>query len=272
MIRDLVTPFAGLDPDQPGDRLVSQWRDKVVGPHAALFRSVEAWIDPADAGEALPGLVARREELLSRAPRARDAVRKAHELLRRLLPDAGPVDAVVLAGLGKANGWATRVDDVPTLFLAVEHLPGPGFDVVLALHELLHVEHLRRAARDWPPDGFAADLFREGLAVHVTTRLLPDIDASGHLWFAPGYHEWLARCRQQEPALRRRAAAELGREEVAREWFAGGPDGRGELPGRCGYWLGRGLVGELMADTSLETALHWSLAEVSSKLRRLLAS
>ncbi|WP_305782587.1 hypothetical protein [Symbioplanes lichenis] len=270
MIRDLVAPFAELDADLPGDSLVAQWHERVVTPHAAVFRAVEAWIDPARAADALPGLVSRRAELLGRTPRAHAAVIEAQALLRRILPGAGPVDAVILAGLGQANGWATSVDGEPTLFLAVERLPEPGFDVLLALHELVHAEHLRRAARDWPHDRVDADLFREGLAVHVTAQLLPGIDAAGQLWFAPGFDEWVARCERQEPALRRQAAADLARDDASSRWFTGGPDGDGDLPGRCGYWLGRHLVRELTADVSLETAMNWSLADVSRKLRRLL--
>jgi hypothetical protein len=265
-----VGPFAELDADQPVDRLVAQWRATVVEPHAVLYRAVEPWLDPVHAEEALPELVGRGPELLRRTPRAEEAVRKAHTLLRQALPGAGPINAVLVVGLGGANGWATCVDGEPTLFLAVDRLPEPGFDVVLALHEMLHAEHLRRAAYGWPADRVDADLFREGLAVHVTTQLIPAKDAGGHLWFASGYEEWVARCAQREATLRRRAAADLERNDVSGPWFSGGPDRPGELPGRCGYWLGWQLVSELTAGVSLENAMQWSLPEVSLRLQQLL--
>jgi len=269
-ISDLVAPFAELEADQPVDRMVAQWRATVVEPHAAVYRAVEPWLDPVHAEEALPELVSRGPELLRRTPRAGEAVRKAHTLLQQALPGTHPINAVLVVGLGGANGWATHVDGEPTLFMAVDRLPEPGFDVVLALHEMLHAEHLRRAAHSWPADRVDADLFREGLAVHVTTQLLPTTDTSGHLWFAPGYEQWLARCRRLEATLRQRAAADLERDDVSRLWFSGGPDRPGELPGRCGYWLGWKLVSDMTAGTPLETAMQWSLPEVSLGLQQLL--
>jgi hypothetical protein len=154
--------------------------------------------------------------------------------------------------------------------LAVEQLPEPGFDVVLALHEMLHAEHQRRAAHDWPSSRVDADLFREGLAVHVTARLLPEIGASGQLWFAADQQGWIKRCRTMEETLRRRALSELHREDVSGLWFSGAADRDGELPGRCGYWLGWDLLDRMLARTPMETAMEWPLAEVSRRLRRLL--
>src|SRR5690348_6135357 len=141
-IKNLVAAFAELEADQPVAGLVAQWRATVVEPDAAVYRAVEPWLDPAHAVNALPELVSRGPELLRRTSRAEQAVRKAHTLLRHALPDAGPINAVLIVGLGGANGWATHVDGEPTLFLAVDRLPEPGFDVVLALHEMLHTEHL----------------------------------------------------------------------------------------------------------------------------------
>ncbi|MFI5493859.1 hypothetical protein [Actinoplanes sp. NPDC051859] len=270
MIRDLVTPFAAFAAAPAGDDLVGRWRAQVVEPHAELHRAIAPWLDPADAARQLPDLVQRRADLVSRGRRAHEAVQRAAVLLRQVLPDAGAVDAVVLVGLGRANGWATAVSGVPTLFIAVDKLPEPGYDVALALHELLHAEHLRRAARDWPEDRVDADLFREGLAVHLTARLLPEIDASGQLWFEAGQDGWIDRCARAEPVLRHRALAELRRSDVSTRWFSGASDRVGELPGRCGYWLGWRLVEHLLADTPLEVALHWSLPDVSTRLQHLL--
>jgi hypothetical protein len=63
------------------------------------------------------------------------------------------------------------------------------------------------------PRATAAELFREELAVHVTALLMPETEASGRLWFAPGHDWWIRRCRQLETSLQRRAGrpATLGR-------------------------------------------------------------
>jgi hypothetical protein len=271
LIRDLVGPFAEFAAaESADDDLVARWHETVVEPHAELYSNIESWLDPADAGRMLPGLVHRRADLLRSRRRAHRAVHRAYSLLRQALPDAGPIDAVVLVGLGRANGWATPVNGRPTLFLAVERLPEPGYDVVLALHELVHAEHLRRTSPDWPDSRVDADLFREGLAVHATARLMPEVGASGHLWFAPGYHEWITRCRSLEAVLRRRALEDLRRSDVSSLWFSGAADRDGDQPGRCGYWLGYSLVDRITAGTSLAAAMSWSLPEVSSLLQQLL--
>jgi hypothetical protein len=66
------------------------------------------------------------------------------------------------------------------------------------------------------------------------------------------------------------ALSELHREGVPGLWFSGAADRDGELPGRCGYWLGWDLLDRMLARTPLETAMEWSLVEVSRRLRRLL--
>jgi hypothetical protein len=269
-IRDLVEPFTEFAAVETNDDLVARWQKMIVEPHAELYRAIEPWLDPADAGRKLPELIHHHAHLLRQGQRAHEAVHRAYTLLRQALPDAGPIDAVVLVGLGQANGWATSVNGRPTLFLAVDRLPEPGYDVVLALHEMVHAEHLRRTTHDWPDSRVDADLFREGLAVHVTALLMPEPGASGRLWFAPGYDGWIARCRQLETPLQRRALADLRRSDVSNLWFSGAADRDGDLPGRCGYWLGENLVDRLMAHSSLDAAMSWSLPGVSSRLQHLL--
>ncbi len=262
-IRNLVPSFTTLAGS--GD-LAARWHEQVVRPHAPIYAAVTSWVDPADAAAALPGLVARGDSLLAAAERAARAVEQAAVLLRDAVPDAGPVDAVVLVGLGRANGWVAALDGTPTLFLAAEFLPAPGYDVVLALHELIHLVHRRRAARDWPADLMAADLFREGLAVHATSRLLPDVEPSGQLWFAPGAEEWIDRC--DRSGLAARALADLDRTDVGSRWFGGRQDRPGELPGRCGYRLGERLVAGM--DSPLPELLGRPLSEVVAELREAL--
>ena len=181
----------------------------------------------------------------------------------------GAIQAVVLVGLGGANGWATTIDGTTTLFMAVDRLPGPGYDVVLALHEMIHAEHQYRAAYDWPAHALDANLFREGLAVHATARLMPAMSASGHLWFAPGMQQWIDRCYAARTFLRQRILADWHRDDptAQRQWFSGAPDRPGDLPGRCGYWLGWDLVKSLLTRIPLDTAMTWPLAEASHRLQ-----
>lgn len=263
-VHNLVPSFATLT---AGD-LVTRWHDQVVRQHAAIYGAVTPWIDPAHAAVALPGLAGRGEFLLAEADRAQRAIDQAVDLLRAVLPGLGPIDAVVLVGLGRANGWVAAIDGTPALFLAAELLPAPGYDVLLALHELIHLVHRQRAARTWPDDLMAADLFQEGLAVHATSLLLPETGPSGHLWFAPGFEEWIERCRRA--GLAARALAELDRTDVGDRWFSGGADRPGEVPGRAGYWLGARLVSGM--DLALPDLLARSLRDVVDELGESLRS
>jgi hypothetical protein len=158
----------------------------------------------------------------------------------------------------------------PTLFLAVECLPDDGYDVVLALHELLHAVHLQREAGGWTEDRPEVDLFREGLAVHTTARLLPQVEASGHLWFAPGRQDWIARCEREREAIRRGFLADWGRSGASARWFTGIADRPGPLPVRCGYWLGWQVVDRLLAEEAIAGAVAWPPAEALDRVRRRL--
>jgi hypothetical protein len=272
VIEDLVVDFVEFAGQVPGGDVVTGWRERVVEPRADVYRAIEPWLDPADASTTLPALLDRRQDLLARSGRAHVAIREAHAVLTAAMPDAGPIQAVVLVGLGRANGWATPIDGTPTLFMAVERLPDPGYDVVLALHEMIHAGHQHRAAHDWPAHALHANLFREGLAVHATDRLMPTISASGHLWFAPGMQPWIDRCQTARAFLRQQMLSEWHRDDptAERQWFSGAPDRAGDLPGRCGYWLGWDLMDSVLTHVPLDTAMTWPLAEATGRLHRQL--
>ncbi|MDG4786858.1 hypothetical protein O7626_13115 [Micromonospora sp. WMMD1102] len=270
-VLDLVVGFdefaaGGLEGD-----LVDRWHREVVEPDAEIFTAVRSWVDPGAAPDRIPGLIGQRANLRARAGQAKAAVRKAATLLADLLDGEQPIRAVVMVGLRQANGWVAPVRVEPTLFLAVEQLPEPPFDVVLALHELIHLVHQRRSARDWPSDRLDADLFREGLAVHATGRLMPEVSRSGHLWFRSDAGVWLDRCAERADVLRNRALRELVRTDVSEQWFSGAIDRPGELPGRCGYWLGWQLLDQIIGGEPLETALEWPLSTATVSLRAALS-
>ncbi|MER7334726.1 MULTISPECIES: hypothetical protein [unclassified Micromonospora] len=271
-VLDLVAAFDSFAGRGHVDGLVDRWRREVVEPNAEIFAAVEPWVDPRAAPDRLPGLVARRAELRAAAQRAKAAVQEAATLLTEQVGIDRPIQAVVMVGLGQANGWVGSVRDEPTLFLGVEHMPEPPFDVVLALHELVHLLHMRRSAHDWPFDRVDADLFREGLAVHATARLLPGVSPSGHLWFRADAKAWIDRCAGMAATLRRRALQELDRTDVSGRWFSGAVDRPGELPGRCGYWLGWQLLDQILGSEPIEAALGWSLPEAAAHLRTALTS
>lgn len=253
--------------------LANDWRTEVRAPFHAIYAAVDTWVPSDVAADALPDVLSGSETLLSAAERAHRAVAAAHARLAEVLTPEPEVQAVLLVGLGKANGWVAAVEDEPTLFLAVERLPDPPYDVVLALHELTHLVHLQRAANGWPSARVDADLFREGLAVHATTTLMPDIDRSGHLWFRKGEGAWIRRCEQLATALRGRALDDLHRTDQSEIWFSPDPP-EAHLPPRCGYWLGWDCLHRLAkdAEVTLSELSSWPLDRVSLALEDVLRS
>jgi hypothetical protein len=270
-VLDLVASFDDFAGQEPGEGdLVDRWRREIVAPNEEIFSAVEPWVDPKLAADRLPGMILRRTELAATAERAKSAVEEAAERLTDQLRVDHPIKAVVMVGLGQANGWVAPVRGEPTLFLGVEQMPEPGFDVLLALHELVHLVHMRRSTHDWPMERVDADLFREGLAVHVTARLLPEVPPSGHLWFSADAQGWIDRCVGMASTLRIRALRELDRTDVSAQWFSGAIDRPGELPGRCGYWLGWQLLDQILGSGPIEAALDWPLPAAAARLRAAL--
>ena len=270
-ILHLVANFDDFASGGRGSDLADRWQREVVKPHAEIFAAIEPWVDPKTAPDRLPDLVERRTELRPAAERAKLAIDEAARLLTAQLGLSHPIHAVVMVGLGQANGWVALVQGEPTLFIGVERMPQPPFDIVLALHELVHLMHIHRSAYDWPHDRVDADLFREGLAVHATARLMPEVSPSGHLWFRADAQAWIDRCVEMAATLRSRALQELDRTDVSGHWFGGAIDRPGELPGRCGYWLGWQLLDRILGPEPIEAALDWSLPEAAARLRTALS-
>ncbi|PWR11115.1 hypothetical protein DKT69_27415 [Micromonospora sicca] len=270
-ILDLVANFDDFAGHGRGGDLADRWQREVVKPHAEIFAAIEPWVDPKVAPDRLPGLVARRTELRAAAKRAEFAIQEAARPLTDQLGLDHPIHAVVMVSLGQANGWVASVQGEPTLFIGVEQMPKPPFDIVLALHELVHLVHMLRSTHDWPADRVDADLFREGLAVHATARLLPEVSPSAHLWFSANAQAWIDRCAGMAAMLRSRALQELDRTDVSGQWFRGAIDRPGELPGRCGYWLGWQLLDQILGPEPIEAALGWSLPEAAAHLRTALS-
>ncbi len=113
---------------------------------------------------------------------------------------------------------------------------------------------------------------RSSSPTRATGRLRPGVSPRGHLGFSGDAQAWIDRCAAMAATLRSRALHELDRTDVSEQWFSGAVDRRGALPGRCGYWLGRQLLDQIIGSEPIETALGWSLPEAAARLRAALAS
>jgi hypothetical protein len=271
-VEDLVTPFLAFADrartSPPADLRVA-WQTEIVEPHRDLFDSIADWVPPERADAALPVLIEEAGSWGDALATAAAAAREAERVLAGAVDIGETVPVTVLVGVGAANGWAAPVDGVPRLFLAVERLPGAPYDVVLALHELVHLLHLRSGARSWSQDRVDALLFHEGLATHVTMSLIPGISASGHLWCDEDHGTWLSACAEREPTLRRELLATLETTNCD-PWFSAAPQQSTDIPVRAGYWLGARLIGELARTTSLRDLLDLDLTTATMHLRRML--
>jgi hypothetical protein len=271
-LEDLVTPFlafADRARASPPPDLAAAWQAEIVEPYRHLFDAITDWVPPERADTVLPGLVRLAASWRDALAVAVAAASEAERILAGAVEVGETIPVTVLVGLGAANGWAAPVDGVPRLFLAVERLPPAPYDVVLALHELVHLLHLRSGARSWPQDRVDATLFSEGLATYVTMSLLPDISTSGHLWWDDDHGLWADRCAELEPTLRKGLLNSLGTTDC-RPWFSAAPQPSAELPVRAGYWLGARLIGELARTTSLRDLLDCDLTDATRDLRQLL--
>lgn len=145
-VEDLVTPFlsfADRARRSPPPNLRAAWQTEIVEPRQDLFDSIREWVPPERADAALPILIEQATAWGDALETAADAAREAERLLAGVVDVGEMLPVTALVGVGVANGWAASTDGVPRLFLAVELLPRAPHDVVLALHEFVHVLHLR---------------------------------------------------------------------------------------------------------------------------------
>lgn len=215
-----------------------------------------------------------RAEALARGLADFDPVPLLTEGLRRgtdLLRPRRPVEAIALVGLESSNACAFWLRDRAVVAVAVEAWVDAGADPDWALrvgrswapwvdvplwvvHEMAHAvrygegdDALGRCLRQGCSYPEAVDrvplrhfLVDEGLAVAAAARASPEAGPWRWLWFRP---EDLDFCRAHEPRLWRELELlldrPLGRDGWVR-WFSAGAEG--DLPPRCGYYLGWRLV------------------------------
>ncbi|WFE39635.1 hypothetical protein [Micromonospora sp. WMMD998] len=266
----------------PADRWPERWRSGYLARHPDVFRVLDRdgdWSDPADVAAVVDGLRDRVADLAARAEAVRDLLPAGVADAAGALGwsgEGGPVECVVLVGLGRANGWADDLGGRFALFLAVERLGPPDDDGLLVRHEVAHVVHDRRAGiRDWPPHGVANQLFAEGLATQVTAEIDPGRPLEAYLWFGrPGHRPWLDECRRRWPEILDRVRADLDATDPdhhAAYFLMRDSPLRGDLPRRCGYLVGLAAVRRLRDRHGLPELAGWPLSRVRAEMATALA-
>jgi hypothetical protein len=169
-----------------------------------------------------------------------------------------------MVGLDTSNGWFSN----GTLYLAMEQIPDERAARILAAHEMTHALQQLLAAEPWPEDSaLGCWVYSEGLATALTAELFPEYSLAEHLWFGPGYDDWLADCERQ----RDQAGAAIRRDldsvddATINQYLALG--GEHDLPTRIGYYIGTRLIQTLRHDHTWPELARWSTTRVMGQLR-----
>ncbi|MGW6275842.1 hypothetical protein [Kribbella sp. NPDC055071] len=266
VVRDLGPEFLAF---WDGDR---DW-EKYVGRHPQVLN------DLTRTGRTLTP--DRLEKVLAQYPEveeriranARRGMRWIEEAARLVVPvlEAEEVDiqAVSMVGVNTSNGWVA--DD--TLYLALEMIPDERAARILAAHEIAHALQQPLPEEPWPDDGtLGQGIYSEGFATALTVELFGEYGLAEHLWFGPGYDDWLADCERREQEARAAILADFDSEDdgVVNRHLA--MNCGGELPDRIGYFVGTRLIQALRRDHNWPELARWSVERATGELRALLSA
>jgi hypothetical protein len=183
-------------------------------------------------------------------------IKSGHVVAKRLnkLLDMVPEPTIVLyPSMRRVNGKIIHIDGKPAIALSPDFgfFGGDNLSVVLA-HEYTHYLRACHAGVKFEKMPMYKRLFEEGLAVYITTRVLPDISMSALFMSnlhrviglndpSGGYIRW---CRRNLAYLASEALDVLGSkspEDLIRFFDCGRFDGD-DTPVRTGYYLGYIMV------------------------------
>ncbi|GAB3415353.1 hypothetical protein [Flindersiella endophytica] len=226
--------------------------------------------DPRPALQKYPPLIDR---ITSNGTLVHDWICEAGDLVPQLL-DMRDLDiaCVSVVGLARSNAWVSQLDGRPSLLVAVEQIQSADFARLLVTHEMAHACQLGIDATAWLNDQrLGLLLFAEGFATQLTAESFPEHVLAEHLWFEPGYEQWLADCepqlRQVAQALRALAHAENPEAEARYFTLRQEPDG---IPDRIGYLIGVRVLEVLRATYSWPELARWSPDEALAHVGRAL--
>ena len=256
VVRDLVPAFLDFWA-QAADATTSQqqalWRAYTADHPEVVNDLVRIGADTVGSMPAPATYAALLPRIITNAPVALDWLEGAAAEVTQVLDRTElSITCVSMVGLAGSNGWVTVFDGSPTVFLAVEQIPGPDAGRILAAHEIAH-------ACQWPEDGpIGRRTFAEGFATQLTAELMPQHPLAKHLWFDDGYEGWLADCQQALPRARHEIAAAAARDDHAAtaRYFMGG--GGSDLPDRIGYLVGVRMIQELRRTCSWPELARWT--------------
>ncbi|WP_157979734.1 hypothetical protein [Kribbella monticola] len=264
VVRNLVPAFLEFwsDPDRQWGEYVEQHPD-VLNDFTRSGRTPTR----EQVEKALASYPERETRIRANAPHGRRWIEQAADRVVPLLEaEHLDIEGVAMVGLGTSNGW---VND-GTLYLAVELIPDERAAEILAAHEIAHALQFPLPEQPWSEDGpLGQRIYSEGFATALTAELFPQYSLAEHLWFGPGYDDWLADCERHETTARAAILAELESEDeqVSRRYLTLS----GETPHRIGYFVGTRLIQGLRRDHSWPELARWSTDQAMNAVRASLA-
>ncbi|RZU01434.1 hypothetical protein EV645_8265 [Kribbella rubisoli] len=266
-VRDLVPAFIDFwaSADRPWDEYIEKHPDVLND----LTRSGRT-LQEAQREKTFAAYEQFADRIRANAPHATRWIEQAADRVVPLL-DAGhiDIDGVAMVGLATSNGWVAG----GTLYLAVELIPDERGAEILGAHEIAHALQAPLPEQPWPDEGpLGEDIYSEGFATALTAELFPQYTLAEHLWFGPGYDDWLADCQRQEAAARAAILGNLDSEDddVIRRFLT--LSGKSEFPQRIGYYVGTRLIQDLRREHSWPDLARWSTARAMHELRAWLTN
>jgi hypothetical protein len=274
VVRDLVPAFLDFWKEAgrvPVARQVELWRE-YVAQNPDVVNDVTRRGDDPEPTEAFSRYPALLERITTNAPLANRWITEAADLVSPALQaDHLNVPCVSLVGLARSNGWVSRVDGRHTLFIAIEQVPDEVCAQILSTHEMAHALQLPLSETPWPENGpLGHGIYTEGFATALTAELMPSFGLAEHLWFGPGYDDWLAECERLLSAARAEIVQFLDSadRQIKRRYLLLSSDYH--LPQRIGYLVGARAVQELRLTYSWPELARWSPDRAMEEMRRVL--
>lgn len=267
VVRDLVPAFLDFwnSPQRNWAEYTGQ-HPEVLNDFVRMGRPVE----PERLEKALATYPDLEERILANAPHATRWIERAAAIVAPAL-DAQHLDihGVAMVGLGTSNGW---VDD-GTLYLAVEMVPDESSAEILAAHEIAHALQLPLPEIPWLGAGpLGRRIYSEGFATALTAELIPQYPLVEHLWFGPGYDDWLVDCESRRQEAEAAILADLDSEDNAVTGRYLTMSGVTDLPKRIGYFVGTRLIQSLRRDHGWPELARWSTDRAMDELRARLTA
>lgn len=256
-----------------GQEREAAWVDKYEAVHSDIFSAYYSGFgDPSGRPEACARVGAVLAELDAREDRVLSELQKASDDFTDLglIPDNTALDVVLMVGTGDSDAWVDVLHDRPTLFVALEMLREPPADGLLAVHELVHVVHMRALWSSFVPapelrDHVGLRVWAEGLAVAGTRLLRPGHEDSAYL-FADGAG-WIRDCERHAPQILDALRARLDKVDAETAYALCGVTNKHPWPSRAGYWLGDLAVRQhLAAGHGLGELLRWDVNQIVAAL------